>query len=99
MAMNNPNRQDSDNNQFSQRSVDQALDFLMDLRGCTERGKTAERKKQEEETGKEEPPKEMQYEQIQYKSSDLSIRCNRPRMGDLGTLDTCCQARGTVTGD
>jgi hypothetical protein len=69
------------------------------LRGCTERGKTAERKKQEEEIGKEEPPKEKQYEQIQYKSSDLSIRCNRSRMGDLGTLDPCCQARGTVTGD
>src|SRR2546430_1635844 len=41
MAMNNPHRPDSDNNnnQFSQRSVDQALDFLMDLKG---RAKQAE---------------------------------------------------------
>src|SRR2546423_15447007 len=40
MAMNPPNqRQNSDNNQFSQRSVDQALDFLMDLKG---RAKQAE---------------------------------------------------------
>jgi hypothetical protein len=69
------------------------------IRGCTERGKTAERKKQEEETGKEEPPKEKQYEQIQYKASDLSIRCNRSRMGDPGTVNPCSQARRSTTGN
>jgi hypothetical protein len=71
----------------------------VELRGCTERGKTAERKKQEEETGKEEPKREKQYEQIQYEASDLSIRWNRSRMGDPGTVHPCSQARGSTAGN
>jgi hypothetical protein len=69
------------------------------MRGCIERRKQADRKKKEETKAKQERREEKQDVHILEKAAGVSIRCNRQRMGDPGTVNPCSQARRSTAGN
>src|SRR6266568_4925782 len=73
--------------------LQECLIALTRVRACAERRKGADRKKKEEKRAKEERGEEEQHVPMLSRAACLSLRCNRCRMGDPGTLDSRSQER------